>query len=275
MNQNLTEDEKQLLDKLPADGTAIGNKTLRSSLGWDQEKYWSIRDSLVDREFLRLGRGKGGSVARIIATGGDAVVVPAADDIAAVPGAGDLAEPDKQCTKEDALYGPLADVLRDKWTKELRLEQCVIQVTARQGRRETGGTWTRPDIVVVSVASYLNLPGKFVEVITFEVKTADGLDVTAVYEALSHLRAATRAYLVVAMTARQRKDMEALVETVADEAGRHGIGFIIVPEDVTKYDEWEFIVESTAAQGVPSRMDDFLERQLTEDNKRTLRKLIK
>jgi hypothetical protein len=76
------------------------------------------------------------------------------------------------------------------------------------------------------------------------------------------------------MSAQERQDMAALVDSVTDEASRHGIGFMIVPDDVSKYDEWEFASDATATQGVPSRMDDFLERQISEENKRLLRKFI-
>ncbi|MDW8244827.1 MAG: hypothetical protein RMJ88_16585 [Thermogemmata sp.] len=274
MTQDLTPDEHLLLSKVPLDGSSIGNKTLREILGWDEQKYWSVRDSLVDREILRLGRGKGGSVARVLPA--YPITDTAVPETTCETGESSKAEePSKAILREDSLYNPLAEVLRDKWSKELRLDQVIVQVTARQGRRETGGTWTRPDIVVVNVANYLNLPGKYVDVITFEVKTAKELDVTAVYEALSHLRAATRAYLIVSMSPEEKEKMRTLLDIVTDEASRYGIGFIITPEDVTNYDEWDFLLDATPVQGVPSRIDDFLERQLSEDNKRALRRYIK
>jgi hypothetical protein len=258
----MSTDEQQLLDHVPADGTGIGNKSLRELLGWDEDKYWKIRDTLVDGEIIRLGRGKGGSVARILAqTEGTSQSI------------NDSTLPPAEIS-EDALYEPLEIILRDKWCKELRFDEFVIQITARQGRRETGGKWTRPDIVVVSVVSYLNLPGKHVDVITFEVKTHENFDVSSVYEALAHLRAATRAYLVVCVPKDNRDSLEPVIEVVTSECSRHGVGFIVVPGDISSYDTWEFLVDASPAQGNPARIDDFLERQLSEDNKRRLRRYI-
>jgi hypothetical protein len=54
--------------------------------------------------------------------------------------------------------------------------------------------WTKPDITAVSVRTFQHLPGKYVDVWTFEVKPVEALDVTAVFEAASHASRATRSY---------------------------------------------------------------------------------
>ena len=100
-----------------------------------------------------------------------------------------------QRTSESDLYDPVADVLRKQWARDLRFRSHVVEVTARQGRRDTGGTWTRPDIVTAALRVFPHVPGKFFDLITFELKPFDGIDVTAVFEALSHRRAATQAYV--------------------------------------------------------------------------------
>ena len=76
-----------------------------------------------------------------------------------------------------------------------RLDDFVLEITAKQGRRDTGGTWSRLDIVIVSVVTLPFVLGKHLDVTTFEIKPHTQLDVTSVYEALAHLRAATRAYV--------------------------------------------------------------------------------
>src|ERR1035441_4896420 len=86
------------------------------------------------------------------------------------------------------------------------IRSLVVEVTARQGRRETGGTWTRPDIVAAALRVFPHVPGKFFDLITFEVKPFDGIDVTAVFEALSHRRAATQAYVWLHVPARGETD---------------------------------------------------------------------
>jgi len=47
------------------------------------------------------------------------------------------------------------------------------------------------------VRTYRYLPGKYMEVVTFEVKPFDAIDVKAVYEALAHLRSSTHAYVIL------------------------------------------------------------------------------
>jgi WD40 repeat protein/serine/threonine protein kinase len=57
--------EQQFLGKLPADGSAIGNGKLMQELGWAEDTYWEVRNRLVDRGFVEVGRGRGGSVKRL------------------------------------------------------------------------------------------------------------------------------------------------------------------------------------------------------------------
>jgi type I restriction enzyme M protein len=42
----------------------VGNITLRSQLGWREERYWKVHQSLCENGRIVRGRGKGGSVAR-------------------------------------------------------------------------------------------------------------------------------------------------------------------------------------------------------------------
>src|SRR5689334_7664476 len=52
MAENLTGDEQELLDKVPVDGSSIGNKSLRKELGWADDKYWAVRDALINKNIL-------------------------------------------------------------------------------------------------------------------------------------------------------------------------------------------------------------------------------
>ena len=77
-NRPLTVDERKrvqdwILDLVPGDGTAVGNKTLRQRLDQKAElndftisddEYWSIRDDLISQGKLLKGSGRGGSVFR-------------------------------------------------------------------------------------------------------------------------------------------------------------------------------------------------------------------
>jgi hypothetical protein len=44
-------------------GGSAGNGKLREALGWQEETYWQVRDTLVAEGAVNAGRGRGGSVA--------------------------------------------------------------------------------------------------------------------------------------------------------------------------------------------------------------------
>lgn len=43
---SLSDDERLLLDLVP-EGQSKGNQALISALSWDEDKYWSVRNSLL------------------------------------------------------------------------------------------------------------------------------------------------------------------------------------------------------------------------------------
>ncbi len=60
-------DPDVLLTHVPTDGTTIGNQRLRETLGWKEARYTRIRDDMVEHGTLEKGRGRGGTVRRIMA----------------------------------------------------------------------------------------------------------------------------------------------------------------------------------------------------------------
>lgn len=58
-------DAETLLRHVPEDGSSIGNITLRDILGWEVDKYFRVRQQLVDDGQVEVGGGRGGSVYRI------------------------------------------------------------------------------------------------------------------------------------------------------------------------------------------------------------------
>jgi hypothetical protein len=113
-------DAEMLLDLVPNDGEAVGNKWLQNQLRWSEDKYWRIRDSLLDTGTLERGRGKGGSVRRPITVSNQPIV--------AAPR-----------STEAQLYEPLLKVLQNDWVREMRIEpsQIHFEITARQGKKPT------------------------------------------------------------------------------------------------------------------------------------------
>ena len=172
---------------------------------------------------------------------------------------------------EADLYEPIAKVLEKRWIKDYRLDDFVLEITAKQGRRETGGTWSRPDIVVASVSNYPFVPGKHLDVTTFEVKPPTAVDVTAVYEALAHLRAATRGFVLLHIPSDMQPSMQQRIEDVFEEANRHGVG-LIVAEKPDDYDTWDFRVEAVRRETDPMKLNDFVAAQLSLESKQKLQK---
>jgi DNA-binding LacI/PurR family transcriptional regulator len=160
------------------------------------------------------------------------------------------------------LYPSLRDVLENDWGKVRQSSPLAVEITAAQGRRSTGGRWTRPDIVSVEVKTYRYVPGKFIDVTTFEVKSYDSIDVSAVYEALAHLRSATHSYVLFHVPVEVQDQYEDDIEDVRQAARTHGIGVLAVadPCDYTTWTEYE---EAVRREPDPERLDAFIASQLS------------
>src|SRR5690348_5652942 len=188
-------DHQTLFTTLPADGTTTSNPTLQRRLGWDSDRYFRARDALVDMGLVV--RGRGGVVRRVLAESTVeertvAVVVEAGADPLTTAAAVEAV-----VKNELVLYEPMRHVIATDWAKDHRRDPLAVEITALQGRRATGGMWSRPDIVSVEVRTFAYVPGKYLEVATFEVKAANAINVQAVYEALAHRRAATHSYVLL------------------------------------------------------------------------------
>lgn len=244
--------EDRLLETVRRKGGTAGNSSLRNELQLSDDQYWSLRNRLVDSGDLIRRRGKGGSV-RIVEP--ERVPQP------------DLERP--ELTEAD-LYDPLERVLRESWAREQKFGQYHVENTARQGRRDTGGTWTRPDLVVASLTTFLYVPDKHFDIVTFEVKDRSGLDVTAVYEALAHHRASTRSYVLPHIPNAPPED-DRYLSRIEEEAGRHGIGFIVAgtPDD---WDTWEERVEATYRAPSPETLNNFINLQFSAEAKNKILK---
>jgi hypothetical protein len=269
----LGDDARALYNAIPADGTTRANRTIREALGWENEetadRYFSARDRLEDAGLVVRGRGRGGTIRRA-----QAKVPPAAAVDDGRSGDGDAPEEvievvANSIRRELDLYDPLYKVINSEWARDHRSDPIAVEITAQQGRRATG-IWARPDIVSIEIRAFDYVPGKFVEVTTFEVKPSDAISVQAVYEALAHRRAATHSYVLVHVPAEQRDDLEAAVYEVCDVARGHGIGVIIV-ESPDDYETWEEREVAVRVEPDPDQLDAFIGRQLSEEAQRKIR----
>ena len=257
--------QNALLEKIPATG-AIGNKALREKLeGWTDDLYWAIRNRLIERGTLETGRGKGGSVRRVT-TSLPAEGVP--EETREARGTEATLCVVAEYARESDLYTPVSDVLRNQWAKEQGFDAYLVEITAKQGSRQTGGKWTRPDVTVVGYKTFPYVPGRFLEVVTFEIKHSTTADVSAVYEAVAHRRAATRAYVIAHIPEENRQDYdnEDTIDALVNEAKKIGVG-IIVADNPTDFDTWEVNLEAERFEPDPSRLNEFIAQQTSNELK--------
>lgn len=235
------QDMQTFLAALPLDGSMISNITLQRKLSWDKERYWATRNRLKDDGQVRTAKGRGGLTGRIVSAPFEAQEV--------VP------------ERERELYSPLMEVLKsDAWIQDWEVgSQFVVEDTSTQGRRDTGGGWTRPDLVIVSVKSFKYFPEKQLDIWTFEVKKSPCI--TAVYEAAAHGRFATLPFVMFPYLGETGDDLEEIVE----ECKRLNIGLITFSE-AANYESWNVRWEPIRRSPAPSRMEDFISRQLTHDS---------
>lgn len=254
----LDADERTLLDTLDPDGSTRSNHAIQDAVGWDLDHYVAVRNRLIDAGWVVLGPGRGGTVRRVVeaatGSGGD----DSADSVAGsrLVGARYPHEPD--------LYPPMRDVIAGDWAKVARMNPLAVEITAFRGRRDTGGIWSRPDITSVEIRTFTHVPGKYLEIVTFEVKPADAINAQCVYEALAQRRWATRAYVLLHIPDRHASVLEPMVGGVAEVARTHGIG-VITAADPEHYRTWDEREAAARVQPDPEYLDTFVATQLSDD----------
>lgn len=263
----LTPGASALLAVVPDDGSPLGNKRARETLRWGETRYWEARNELIDSGLIALGRGRGGSIRKIIEeVEVESVPVP----VEATAHTADLVEAaGTALQREKDLYDPMLQVLKTEWANERRKQPVVVAITANQGSRSTGGTWSRPDLVSVEVRTYEYVPGKFLEVETFEVKPSNTIDVQAVYEALAHRRASSRSYVVLHVPDDKQNSLDLIIQEVRSVARSHGVGVVIAgePDD---YDTWEEVEEAQRVEPDPEKLNDFIDKQLDASSRKRI-----
>ena len=234
-----------LWNAIPPNGAPISNRALQKRTKTASNSgYRPARNALRDAGLVTFGGGLTGSVRR------DERFVDA-DAHPAVDGAGGF---------ELTLYPAIVARLEERIAEEARFDAPpVVRVTGMQGRKQTGGVWTRPDITVVAHKKFRVLVGGHLEVHTYEVKTGAAFNLTALHEARAHRRRAHRSYVLVDY------DNEAdvgKVESLIDEARELGVGLIGFH---SVQDEWRIWFEPPIHHPDPIELDTFLFTQLPND----------
>ena len=243
-----------LLAAMPQDGSSLTNPRLIEKLGWDPNIYFLVRQPLVLEGRIRIGRGRGGTVSRVIAESASEAEEAGGDEPAA---------PDRP--RESDLYPDFVAAL-EVWGGAQGWDNFAVVQTANQGSRRTGGTWTRPDFVVLGHRRFEYTPGIVRDLETFEVKPPD-FGIEAVFETASHSRFATKSYLAAA---RSQEDDSELIERVETECQRFGLGLVFF-DPFRGYEGWDFVVDPRRDEPDPADLERFIQDQIPEKLQRQMR----
>ena len=170
--------------------------------------------------------------------------------------------------RELDLYAPMKRELEERWAAQPGREYYpppgrYLRVLVNQG--ENKGTWTRPDLTLVGGKTLPYLPGKFLDVVTFEVKFWP--DLKGLYEALAHRRRATHSYVVYFPRGKDH-NWEPHAEDVAritTEALRYGIGVLLARQE-DDFASWKELVEPNKNETDPQMLHSFLTSLTAKDH---------
>lgn len=264
---SLTNDEiikygEKLVSLLPDDGTSKGNMTLieefkkllkkEFSFEITPDVYWSVRNYLITKGELVKARGKGGSV-RLKNPVKEKVVT-------------------SKAKKEADLYKPFSEYIEDLWVNDNGIKDYIVQTTASQGKKHTGGKWTRPDITLIAVKTYTFTPGRYLEVITFEIKNESQYDIASVFETASHSVFAHKSYLSISCPNGEPDDED--FDRIENLCKEFGIGLIIFT-DVADQSSYEELIEPKRKNPDPTKIDEFLIDQLNRENQNKVHQMLK
>jgi len=238
---------KAFLALLKEWGGKSGNVSLRQGLGWEEDLYWSAQGQLIKEGLIGLGRGRGGSVhlpeseMKNISTDEKTVATVAKGK-------------DAQKRERD-LYLPMKTSIEGKWIKRFGFDEVYVDETHSQGSRDTGGTFTRPDITAAGIRRYVYLP-KRLEIVTFEIKPIEAVNITGVLEALAHKEGAHRSYVIYSIS-RTSFDEAVESERIIELSQKYGIG-VILAENPDQVETWEMVLDAARHEPDPARLDRFL-----------------
>jgi hypothetical protein len=247
----------RLLALIPSDGSPKGNIRLLRESGLPEDEYWLLRNKLIEQGKIGKARGMGGSV----------YVLGAEESPERVQ------KRRKRKSVENDLYEDFEKWLAEFWAKDANLTWFRVEKTAHLGRRQTGGRWTRPDFAIVAVNTYRYFPGKFLELISFEVKPNLGDALAGVFECSAHSVYANRSFLAICIEDDGDRKSEDFAR-IERECDRFGLGLITFG-DVEDKETYEVVVDATRRTPDPSDVDKFIASQLKESTQELVAKQIK
>ncbi|WP_315778531.1 MULTISPECIES: hypothetical protein [unclassified Bradyrhizobium] len=171
--------------------------------------------------------------------------------------------------RERDLYAPLRGSIESKWINRFGFDEVRVDETHSRGSKDTGGTFTRPDLTAAGIKRYVYL-SKRLEIVTFEVKLSEATNILAVLEAIAHREAAHRSYVFYS-TSRSTFEVVSEADRIVELAQKYGIG-IVLAERPEAVESWEIILDAVRHEPDPARLDRFLGDLPNEGMKKQLSK---
>ena len=248
------------------------NASLQARLGWEGEKYWKVHTELFDSGRIEKGKGYSGTVILVPENPAE-TSIPVAEETVVDLTIQSPVQAEEEVLSEDQLYTPAQEQITINWHVRQKLDSVHVENIAKQGRRDTGGSWSRPDLALVALKTFEYLPERIFEIHTFEIKASYDVTVKGVMEALSHREIATRSYVIYHTSGRDLSDYPeaSRIETLA---ARHGVG-VIAAKDIRDFNEWAEVVPAKRASPDPDDVETFIKRSLNDDTKARIRKWLK
>jgi hypothetical protein len=254
-----TPDTEFLLKKLGELGGSAGNKALRECLGWEEEKYFRIRQRLIEEGLVDIGRGKGGSV-YLLGDGSEDTNTPT--------------DATGNAEVETDHYPRVVEKLQKQLSQDFN--NVVIETTAFQGGKTTGGKWSRPDILAITLQKFEYVAADEFILRSYEIKRSDTVDTDAVAEAAAHKRAAQLSYLLIVPNG---DDMSIFEPTnnkrrsIERECLKSGVGLVLI-SDYADEVGIELAIDATNSNIDSRDVNSAIGRFFSEQKRDEIRKLI-
>ncbi|MEO8658953.1 MAG: hypothetical protein ABI693_10810 [Bryobacteraceae bacterium] len=203
----------------------------------------------------------GGAVRRVLTVTDPVTVLVSGDVVAGMPVAVAAVQ---VVVAETSPYEPFQKCVQTGYVPDNFLKPWICEITAFQGRRNTGGPWTRPDVTLIAIQTFAYVPNKLFEVITFEIKPNLETAMEGVYECAAHSAFAHRSYL--ALPDSDEYEDNPLYDRIAVECERFGLGLIVF-EKVENWDTYTFHVTAKRNNPDPRAVNDFIKGQISEKSR--------
>lgn len=192
--------------------------------------------------------------------------------IASLEQAGDVAREGERVRRIEPDFKEA--LLEDGVERWLRSEECnvalridpdqrVFHRTATGGAQGTG-LYSRPDFTMAVIRRLKYDPLRHLDVITFELKNAQGANLMAVHEALAHTRFGHYSYLVCPRSRLCPEDTQSIHSACAE----HGLGLILFtiasPAPPPNLTEFDVVLHATRKSPDPYVVEAFLEARLPD-----------